>query len=119
VLLVPNAALRWKPQREQIDPAMRDAVQSGAPDRGSSEKGTKSSKDRDNRGRLWIDFEGLVRPLEVQIGPSDGTTTVISGHGLKEGMEVIVGERRKDDRDTAETTNPFAPKLFGGPKPKQ
>lgn len=119
VLRVPNAALRWKPRREQIDPTMRDVTQPGSPDKGAGEKDAKSPKERDNRGRLWVEFEGLVRPLEVQVGPSDGTSTMISGDGLKEGMEVIIGEGRKNDRDTAETTNPFAPRLFGGPKSKQ
>lgn len=120
VLLVPNAALRWKPRPEQIDPTMRDAAQpnSSSSNRGD-EKDAKATKERDNRGRLWIDFEGFARFLDVQVGASDGTSTVISGDGLKEGMEVIIGEGRKDDRDTAETTNPFAPKIFGAKKPKQ
>ena len=119
VLLVPNAALRWKPRPEQVDPAMRDTVQPDSSAKNGGAKDAKSSKERDNRGRLWIDFNGFVRPVEVQIGPTDGTMTLIGGDGLKEGMEVIVGEGRKNDGDTAETTNPFAPKLFNAPKPKQ
>lgn len=119
VLLVPNAALRWKPRPEQIDPAMRDAAQPGSSDKGDGAKNAKQSKERDTRGRLWIDFKDFARFLDVQAGATDGTLTVISGDGLKEGMEVIIGEGRKNDSAAAETTNPFAPKLFNAPKSKQ
>ena len=57
--------------------------------------------------------------MAVAVGPSDGTMTEVSGDGVKEGMEVVIGEGSKDDlADAADTANPFAPKLFGQ-RPKQ
>jgi HlyD family secretion protein len=107
VLLVPNAALRWKPRPAQIDPEYRKAAKSQTAGQGT--------KDRTDVGSLWIAHEGVVRPLQVTIGSTDGSMTEISGSGVKEGLELVIGEGSKDE--TAEDmTNPFAPKLFGGKK---
>jgi HlyD family secretion protein len=120
VLLVPNAALRWKPRPAQIDPAMQNTAQAESPAKGKEETNAKTAKPREHRGRLWIDFKGLARPIDVQVGPTDGTMTMISSDGVKEGMEVIIGEGRANDNDTAETTNPFGPpKIFGKREPKK
>ena len=115
VLLVPNAALRWKPQASQIDPAVSKTAIS-----------TESANTQD-RGCLWVEANGsFVRPLEVTVGVSDGTTTEISGSGVKEGMQVIVGEEGQgdtegQDNETAadgdKTSNPFLPKPPKGSKP--
>ena len=51
VLLVPNAALRWKPQTSQIDPAARKAAASSAGPAGG-----------EDRGRLWVAAGGRLRP---------------------------------------------------------
>ncbi len=88
VLRVPNAALRWKPRPEQTLPATP----------------TGPSADTTNpfvpqlRGVLptlyVIDPDGKrVRPLSVQAGLTDGAVTEVSGPGVKEGLEVVVGER--------------------------
>ena len=42
--------------------------------------------------RLWVKDGGLVRPVEVQLGPSNGLMTEITGNNVKEGMEVVLGE---------------------------
>ena len=86
VLLVPNAALRWKPQAAQIDPALAKAAIS-----------VESASTQD-RGCLWVEAGGgFVRPLDVVAGVSDGAMTEISGSGVKEGMQVIVGEEGQGD----------------------
>ena len=79
VLTVPNTALRWTPRPEQVASGSRPSVQAG---------------DQTSRGRLWVkDRDGRhVRPVAVQVGPSDGTMTEVSGPDVKEGMEVVVGE---------------------------
>ena len=46
-------------------------------------------------GRLWAKDGDFVRPVEVQVGPSDGSFTEVSGKDLKEGMEVVFGEARR------------------------
>jgi HlyD family secretion protein len=170
VLLVPNAALRWKPrQPQQIAPEVREAAIAmmsrkgggskdsggskdaggskeapGAKDAGGKEasgaakaggkeasgdsrgvakaggdaKAAKPSKPREERGRLWIKDGDYVRPIEVQVGATDGTNTEVSGTGLSEGMEAVIGEAVATDA-SSDTTNPFAPKFFsksGRPK---
>jgi HlyD family secretion protein len=116
VLLVPNAALRWKPQASQIDPAAADTIPLSA----------ESARAQD-QGCLWILADGgFVRPLEVVVGTSDGTMTEISGSGVREGTQVIVGEEGQGDTegpdneataDGERTRNPFLPKPPKGSRP--
>jgi HlyD family secretion protein len=116
VLLVPNAALRWKPQTSQIAPSATGVAQSI-----SSEKG---------QGCLWVAAEGgLVQPVSVKVGTTDGTMTEVSGDNVKEKMDVVVGEQVElAGTDAApsgsaggeKTRNPFLPeppKRKGGPPP--
>jgi HlyD family secretion protein len=127
VMLVPNAALRWKPKPQQIDPEMREALaassdkdDSPVPPSGKTSgeaKSGKAAKDRDDPPRLWTEVDGFVRPLTVTVGPTDGVMTEISGDGLKEGMEIVVGQQRKEDAE--QTTNPFMPQLFRGKRPQK
>jgi HlyD family secretion protein len=115
VLLVPNAALRWEPEAEQVDSAVDK--------RTLSQESTKSSE----HGRLWVvNQNGLVRPLEVTVGATDGTVTEISGSNVKEGMRVVAGEEGNEEADGQEseaatdedkTSNPFLPKMPKGSKP--
>jgi HlyD family secretion protein len=128
VLVVPNMALRWKPRPQQIDPQVRKtalaapkaapgAKQSSAP-ASVGDKPAKPSKERDEPNRVWVPAEEYVRPVEVVVGPSDGSMTEISGDGVREGMKVVIGEGHKDDEDS-DTTNPFMPQLRGpSQKPK-
>jgi HlyD family secretion protein len=124
VLLVPNLALRWRPQVQQVRPEDRDAFAKrqqkvrgqGAqpPVSGGMAKAPdlKAEKDRRERGTLWVTEGAFVRPVQVKIGASDGTTTEITGGDIKEAAEVITGEEHIDAANSTE--NPFAPKLFGG-----
>jgi HlyD family secretion protein len=130
VLLVPNVALRWKPRPQQIDPQFRKTALA-APKAGpggkqpssgpasAGDKPAKPSKERDEPSRIWVPSEGLVRPVEVVVGPSDGSMTEISGEGVHEGMRVVIGEGHCDDEES-DTTNPFMPQLRSpAQKPKQ
>jgi len=118
VLLVPNAALRWKPRASQVDPAVGETALPSAESTG------------EDRGRLWIPSgSGFVRPLEVAVGNSDSAMTEISGSGVKQGMRVVAGEEGAEDQeddagdggkaaaDGEKTTNPFLPKPPKGLKP--
>jgi HlyD family secretion protein len=40
--------------------------------------------------------DGKPETLMVRIGASDGTSTEVSGGGLKEGDQIITGERAKE-----------------------
>lgn len=43
------------------------------------------------RGRLWLLQDGKPQSLDVRLGLSDGSMTEVSGDGVVEGLEVIVG----------------------------
>jgi HlyD family secretion protein len=112
VLLAPNAALRWTPEAEQIDSAV-------------DKTSISAEVTTPGRGHLWVVApSGLVRPLEVTVGASDGTKTEISGNDVKEGMRVVAGEEGSEETagqesaaDGETTSNPFLPKLPKGSKP--
>jgi HlyD family secretion protein len=120
VHLVPNAALRWKPREEQITPALREQLAEVLAEKSGKDDPTvartpdgkvqaKKLKEPEGRGRLWIQEDEFVRPLEVHVGLTDGTVTEVIGEDLKVGMEVVIGEKAADA--TNETTNPFMPKI--------
>ena len=137
VLMVPNAALRWKPRPEQVAPDVREAegpalfgkgAGAGKGDRPPTKSadakspGAKSpgdpktarpAKDRDDHAHLWVKAEegNYVRPIDVQIGATDGSFTEVSGSDVQPEMEVIIGVARNEQAGDA-TSNPFAPQLF-------
>jgi HlyD family secretion protein len=84
-LLVPNAALRWRPrQAEQVVP---DALaQFRLLARGGEDKKTTG------RGTVWVEDKGRVRPVLLRLGVSDGTVTEVLEGDLPEGTKVVVGE---------------------------
>ncbi|HMN39908.1 MAG TPA: efflux RND transporter periplasmic adaptor subunit [Phycisphaerales bacterium] len=95
VLAVPNAALRWSPT-------------------GSDVESTTSGKKDERSGTVWVLKDGQPQPVHVQPGLSDGVMTEVSGGGLTEGQEVIVGEQTAEQTAAAGGTNPFAPQMFRG-----
>lgn len=118
VLLVPNAALRWKPQPEQIAAAWREAKgkgqQSGFSPAGASTPGAASAREQKktrDQGTIWVPAGSLVRPLQVQIGASDGSLTEIRGPEVSEGLQVVVASG-SGEGGTEAASSPFTPKLF-------
>jgi len=45
------------------------------------------------RGRVWVVDGGKPRGIDVRVGLSDGAMTEVSGEGVTEGLEVIVGQQ--------------------------
>ncbi|HEV3261760.1 MAG TPA: efflux RND transporter periplasmic adaptor subunit [Gemmataceae bacterium] len=87
VLLVPNAALRWRPSREQVAPDAREAF--------DAVQARKESAGREpgERGVVWVEDKGHVRPVKVRLGLSDGTRTEIVDGDVKEGTPLVTGLR--------------------------
>ena len=115
-LMVPNAALRWQPARNQIAPEVRDAYY-----KSRGKKQTAAEADAQERGFVWVKGDdGLVRFAEVKIGLSDSVSTevlsVITGAEIVEHTPVIVGEQRGDSKVGGGGTNPFIASPFGGKK---
>jgi len=104
VLVVPNAALRWKPK--------------------SGEAAAAAGKK--NAHFLWVETDdGDVAPIEVKTGPTDGTVTEVRGDGVHEGMRVVIGTGGGGSEDESSSSMPFMPKFpkrgppkgGGGPPP--
>jgi HlyD family secretion protein len=112
VLLVPNAALRWTPQPDQIAPAFRDQFVNSDSDAGAG--GTAAAKDQKKTkglGILWVPDRSYVRPVRVEVGMTDGSLTEIQGPDVKEGLDIVVAEEQQSGAP-AGTSSPFTPKLF-------
>ncbi|MBK5265527.1 MAG: efflux RND transporter periplasmic adaptor subunit [Alphaproteobacteria bacterium] len=94
-LLVPNAALRFSP-----DSAGRGQKSSGItsmiiPQRQGRRKrmGQEVGIGRGSRQTIYVLGEdGKPSPVEVRVGNSDGSQTVVTGKRLKPGMKLITGQ---------------------------
>ncbi|MDI1296123.1 MAG: efflux RND transporter periplasmic adaptor subunit, partial [bacterium] len=92
VLLVPNAALRFKPAATASGGGITSVLPGpGRMRRGGAKRqvnfGTGSSQ------TLYVVGEdGNPKAVQVTIGASDGSRTAIIGGGLKQGMRVITGQ---------------------------
>jgi HlyD family secretion protein len=118
VFLVPNAALRWTPQTDQIVPSARPQFTSSD----STAGGTGGAPGRDAKAAkgfrtLWLPDGPYVRPLEVQMGLTDGSLTEIQGPEVKAGLQVVIADEQQEGGPPASTSSPFTPKLFRDKRP--
>lgn len=116
VLLVPNAALRWVPQPNQIMAESRPRLQKEKKSESASPEkpAAKPGKGRQPAGVIWVPEGKLVRPVKVHLGLTDGASTEVQAADLKENTPVVVGEKIKTEAEAAPGGSPFAPKLFRG-----
>ncbi len=113
VLLVPNSALRWAPQPDQLAPESRgkQSTGSGGEARPRAASAPGAGGDGQVRGVVWVPAGSLVRAVSVQVGLSDGSFTEVQGDELQEGTLVVAGEKQKEAGKSA-STSPFTPQLF-------
>jgi HlyD family secretion protein len=123
-LLVPNAALRWQPAKQQIAPDVRDAYASA-----KAKKRLPVDGEIQEHGFVWVNGEkGFVRFIEVVTGWSDNLNTeilsVANGAELRAKTEkdagtlLIVGEG-KPEAAPAAGANPFLATPFSTKKKDQ
>jgi HlyD family secretion protein len=120
VLIVPNAALRFRPTPELLASLRGSRSQNGARRRDSTSagqrtarraaggagrtrgtgqtrgigqaRGTAGAGARSNMAMLWhVGADGKVTATRVRTGLSDGQQTEIQGQGITAGMQVIAG----------------------------
>ncbi|HKB02252.1 MAG TPA: hypothetical protein VKD90_08535, partial [Gemmataceae bacterium] len=96
-LLVPNAALRYKPSPQ--------AVAGKAP----------ADKEKAGQGVVWVEENGKAKAVPVKLGLTDGNQTEVLGGELQPGTPLIVGEVRAGG-GSGDQSNPFAPPRFGSGK---
>jgi HlyD family secretion protein len=117
-LMVPNAALRWQPARNQIAPEVRDSYF-----RLRGKRRSANDPESQDRGFVWVEGDdGYVRYSEVRTGLGDSVHTeivsVLSGAELPEHTPVIVGESRGGSEASGNGSNPFVAQPFA-PKKKE
>lgn len=98
VLRVPNAALRFNPaafiKEEKKSEGLRlgGPMMMGRPRSGSqSTAGSKGGVVAKREDRIWVLENGKPQAMAVKAGISDGQYTEVTGDGLAEGMQVLVG----------------------------
>ncbi|HXE37616.1 MAG TPA: efflux RND transporter periplasmic adaptor subunit [Azonexus sp.] len=99
VLLVPNAALRFKPadaadKKPENGPKAQAAAGAPAPaPEGGGPRGAGKGKKRDGQsGTVYVLADGEIKPLAVQLGITDNRNTEIVGGDLKAGDRIVTGE---------------------------
>jgi HlyD family secretion protein len=106
VLLVPNAALRFRPA-EALRPA--DKLQSGdKPQDGRKEGRGKDKGDSVPAGTVYLLDNGQLKPVKVTVGITDNRRTEVTGGDLAEGAAVVVEDRQPP----AKTGGPPGMRLF-------
>jgi len=84
-LRVPNAALRFRPDPEVLQPV-------GGAQRARRDTGQRGARPADRTAQtVWVLTETGLRRTAVQRGINDGTTTAITGGDLREGARVVTG----------------------------
>ncbi|MBK7673518.1 MAG: efflux RND transporter periplasmic adaptor subunit [Candidatus Accumulibacter sp.] len=93
-LLVPNAALRFKPSETSGSNGDKPAGGPGAASGsgGASEARGKGKKRDTASGTVYVIDQGELKPVSVQLGITDSRNTEVLGGELKAGDKVIIGE---------------------------
>src|SRR5262249_29116920 len=91
VFAVPNAALRWTPREKQLAPGYRQTERQAS--RTSNRNSSPTESDAPARATLWLEQDGLVRPVRVSVGLTDGTVTEVQSEELKEGAPVAFADQ--------------------------
>jgi HlyD family secretion protein len=112
ILIVPNAALRWIPQADQVAPDVR---QTGTDDQTPDDPSAEPAKPpvanaaaTKSRGTIWAVDGDYVKPINVQLGLTDGYRTEVAAEGLKEGTTIVIGEVEAGESGSA-GGSPFLP----------
>jgi HlyD family secretion protein len=103
-LLVPNAALRYKPSPQATA--------------GGGGRGKEAEREKAGHGVVWVEENGKAKAVPVKLGLTDGNQTEVLGGELQPGTALIVGEVRAAGAP-ADAANPFAPPRFGAGKKQQ
>ncbi len=104
VVLVPNQALRFRPTWLQISPLARKELKQPMEDEAAA-----ADSDEDEEQEPTVDLgsptvwklakDGLVQPVPVQIGLTDGMVTEITGGELEPGDHIVTAAKAKSVPD--------------------
>jgi HlyD family secretion protein len=95
VLLIPNAALRYKPEK--------DKQTNGDKSKQRDTNGTKREK-KQRTGIVYILENGVPKGVKVELGITDNKFTEVVGGELKEGDNVITDENKDGGKNSSNKT---------------
>lgn len=115
-LLVPNAALRFKPAADRQKPAQGQASDGsqkrGNGQGGSFQEGAKDKPQHDTTsGRVYLLENGELKPVSVTLGITDNRYTEIVAGELKEGDRVVIGDTQADDKSKSTSSSASRPPM--------
>jgi HlyD family secretion protein len=107
VTLIPNQALRWRPTWEQVSPSARAGLKRPAVAKARSVEENKGDEDEDNEPKVdlgspavWmLAGDGLVRPVAVKTGLTDGLVTELTAADVPPGSAVVINVQRQAKPD--------------------
>jgi len=115
VMLVPNAALRFKPKLDDAANGTASNTNGNTSNepRGNKKKMSESTRSAGElgRGKLYVLQDGKPQIRQVRVGITDGKLTEIVSSELKPGDKVIVGETQADSKATSGSTT-RGPRMF-------
>jgi HlyD family secretion protein len=119
-LLVPNAALRYKPKLDNAAPPDRSTPEAAGAEgkrgwRKHGAKGEGRGAAGGAMGKIYVLRAGKPVMLRVHTGMTDGRATVVSGEGLAAGDKVIVSELQSDNapnKGQGNNNGPRGPRMF-------
>jgi HlyD family secretion protein len=116
---VPNAALRFKPamgasargdSSAVAGGAARTRVRSASAGGAASPRANGAMRDSTMATLWYLDSGKTLEPVRVHTGLSDGSRTQVTGNGINEGMQIIVGANTgTGTTPAAGATNPLQP----------
>lgn len=114
-LLVPNAALRYKPKTDEKAGTSSDTRQAAG--KSSERKRTAGGKNRNksddlSAGKIYVLKDGKPSVVRVRTGITDGRFTAITAHDLAVGEKVVVGELQASAQPQTGGNNQRAPRMF-------
>jgi len=105
------ASANTTPENTGPTTAPSEGGNANATGRSGRRGGRRRNAEAEKSGTIWVTDGQYVRPITVNVGPTDTINTEIASAELKEGMQVVVGEIHEEDSSN-QTTNPFAPQMF-------
>lgn len=115
-LLVPNAALRYKPKTDDASGDKNkeigkngDRKKEGA---GRNGGGKHGKNDDLTAGKIYILKDGKPTMVKIHVGITDGRSTAITGRDIAAGDKIIVSDLQVDGKSPAGGNAPRSPRMF-------
>jgi HlyD family secretion protein len=107
VLLVPNAALRFRPANADISKAVasrNNAAQKA--NAGPADGDAAKTRRNEYSGKVYILEQSEIKPVSVSLGITDNRNTEIVGGDLKAGDRIVIGEALVADQSKSAGSRP-------------